>query len=151
MSEFHYKLIPTIPDYVPEVAAREAALARLKSFLPDARQVTAEVRERVEFVPAMGNFETVSCPACGTILDDKWWVRAMDTVYGPGGFTNLAVTLPCCGAASSLNDLRYYFPQGFARCVLSAFEPNVPDLEDWQIYELEEVLDCTLREIWVHI
>lgn len=151
MSEFHYILIPTIPDYVPGAAAREAAVARLKSFVPDAQQVTAEVTEYVEFVPAMGNFETVSCPACGTILDDGWWVRAMDAAYGESGFTDLAVTLPCCGAASSLNDLKYHFPQGFACFVLSAFEPNVSDLEDWQVRELEELLGCTLRKIWVHI
>jgi hypothetical protein len=151
MSGFHYRLIPTVPSYVPEAPAREAALERLKSFVSGARQVTAEVREHVEFVPAMGNFETVSCPVCGAVLDDAWWVQAMDAAYSESGFTDLRVTLPCCGATSSLNDLKYHFPQGFARFVLSAVEPPVSDLDDWQVRELEELVGCTLRKIWVHI
>jgi hypothetical protein len=151
MSTSYYKLIPTLPDYVPDAAVREWAQARFASFVPQAEQVTADVREHVEFVPAMGNFETVSCPVCGALLENDWWVRAMDSAYGEHGFADLAVTVPCCGAASSLNDLHYYFPQGFARFVLSAYEPNIFDLEDWQVRELEELLGCMLRKVWVHI
>jgi hypothetical protein len=121
------------------------------SFVPRAEQVIAEVREHVEFVPAMGNLETGSCPVCGTLLDNDWWVQAMDAAYSERGFTDLAVTLPCCGAASSLNELQYDFPQGCARFVLSAFEPNIFDLEDGQVRELEQLLGCKLRKVWVHI
>jgi hypothetical protein len=130
---------------------RVRARARFASFVPEAQRVTAEVREHVEFVPAMGNFETVSCPGCGILLDNDWWVQAMDAAYSERGFADLTVTLPCCGAASSLNDLHYYFPQGFARFVLSAFEPNIVDLQDWQVRELEELLGCKLRKVWVHM
>ena len=151
MSDSYYKLIPTIPDYVPDVRARRAALARLRVFVPDAQAVSAEVREHVEFVPAMGNYETVSCPSCGAVLDDNWWVQAMETAYGEQGFADLRVTVPCCGAATSLNDLTYHFPQGFARFVLSAFEPHIADLEAWQVRELEDILGCKLRKIWVHV
>ena len=151
MSTSYYQLIPTVPDYLPDAAVRERARERFASFVPEAEQVTAEVREHVEFVPAMGNFETVSCPACGTLLDDDWWVGAMDAAYGDRGFADLEVTLPCCGAASSLNDLQYYFPQGFARFVLSAVEPNIFDLEDGQVHELEGLVGCKLRKVWVHV
>jgi hypothetical protein len=151
MSASYYKLIPTDPDYVPDAAVRERARTRFASFVPGAEQVTAEVREHVEFVPAMGNFEAVSCPVCGTLLDNDWWVQAMDAAYSERRFADLAVTLPCCGEASSLNDLRYDFPQGFARFVLSAFDPNISDLDDWQVRDLEELLDCKLRKVWVHM
>lgn len=151
MSDSYYKLIPSDPDYVPDAATRERARARFATFVPKAEQVTAAVSEHVEFVPAMGNSETVSCPVCGALLDNDWWVRAMDAAYSEHGFVALAVTLPCCGAASSLNDLHYHFPQGFARFVLSAFEPNIFDLEDWQVRELEELLGCKLRKVWVHV
>jgi hypothetical protein len=136
---------------VPDATARGRARARFASFVGHAEGVSTEVRERVEFVPAMGNFETVSCPACGTVLDDDWWTRAMDATYGERGFADLRVTVPCCGAATSLNDLTYHFPQGFARFVLSAFEPQVSDLEEWQVRELEEIVGCKLRKIWVHV
>lgn len=151
MSESNYKLIPISPDYVPDASARERARERFTSFVPNARQVTAEVSEHVEFVPSMGNFETVSCSACGATLDNDWWLRAMDAAYAQSLFADLSVTLPCCGAVSSLNDLNYYFPQGFARFILSAFEPNIFDLEDWQVRELEDLIGCTLRKIWVHV
>lgn len=151
MPDYYYELIPTIPDYVPDAAARERAHERFASFVGNAAGVTMEVREHVEFVPCMGNFESVSCPVCGTMLDDGWWLRAMDAAYGERGFVDLRVTMPCCGAATSLNDLNYHFPQGFARFVLSAFEPGISDLEDWQVRELEDILGCKLRKIWVHV
>jgi hypothetical protein len=151
MSEYYYKLIPTIPDYVPDDGAREGARERFEAFVGNAAGVNVEVQEHVEFVDCMGNFESVSCPLCGTLLDDDWWGQAMDAAYGEHGFVDLRVTVPCCGAATSLNDLMYHFPQGFARFVLSAFEPHVSDLEDWQIHELEEIIGCKLRKIWVHV
>jgi hypothetical protein len=151
MSDYYYQLIPTIPAYVPDDGARESARERFASFVGNAAGVTMEVWEHVEFVDCMGNFESVSCPVCGTLLDDDWWIRAMDAAYGEQGFADLRVTVPCCGAATSLNDLNYHFPQGFARFVLSAFEPHVSDLEDWQVHELEEIVGCKLRKIWVHV
>jgi hypothetical protein len=135
MSDYYYQLIPTIPAYVPDDGARESARERFASFVGNAAGVTMEVWEHVEFVDCMGNFESVSCPVCGTLLDDDWWIRAMDAAYGEQGFADLRVTVPCCGAATSLNDLHYRFPQGFARFILSAFEPHVSDLEDWQLCE----------------
>jgi hypothetical protein len=151
MAEYYFKLIPTVPDYVPAAAGRERARERFASFVRDAQEVTAEVSEQVEFVCAMENFETVSCPACGTVLADGWWGQAMDAAYGASRFSDLRVTVPCCGAATSLNDLIYHWPQGFARFVLSAFEPQVDDVQEWQLRELEDLLGCHLRKIWVHV
>jgi hypothetical protein len=160
MSDYYYQLIPTIPDYVPDAVARERARARFASFVPNALEVTAEVSEQVEFVTCPEGFETISCPVCGTVLargttrEDTWvdwWSTAMDAAYTTSRFADLRVTVPCCGAATSLNDLRYHFPQGFARFVLSAFEPQVSDLEEWQIRDLEDLVDCKLRKIWVRV
>lgn len=151
MSESYYLLIPTISDYVPDVAARQRARDRFAAFVPDAQEVTAEVSEHVEFVSAMGNFEAASCPGCGATLDNDWWWRTLGAAYEESHFADLGITLPCCSAVASLNDLHYHFPQGFARFSLSAFEPNIFDLEDWQVRELEDLLGCTLRKIWVHV
>ena len=107
MSDYYYKLIPTIPDYVPDNVARESARERFEAFVGNAAGVTTEVREHVEFVDCMGNFESVSCPVCGTLLNDDWWEQAMDAAYSEQGFVDLRVTVPCCGATTSLNDLIY--------------------------------------------
>lgn len=136
---------------MPDEDASARAKERLAIFLPDARDVAVKVNEHVEFVPAMGNFESVLCPECGSLLDNNWWAQAMDATYGDDGFANLDVKLPCCGAIASLNDLDYRWPQGFARFVLTAFEPNAADLEDCQMAEIEEILRCKLRKVWAHM
>lgn len=152
MSEFWLRFIPTVPEYVPDETAREAALALLKAYMGGARGVTAEVYGHVEFVTAMGNFERVSCPVCGAMLSVDWWVGAMDAAYSrERGFAHLGVAVPCCGAATSLNDLIYDGPQGFARFVLSAFEPPVTHLSDDQMRELENIVGCPLRAICAHV
>ena len=149
MSENFYELIPVAPDYLPNAASRQRALARFTTFV-QAAEVTVTVSDEIQFHGAMGNFESVSCPACGRVLDLDWWSKAMDAAY-ESRFADLSVALPCCGTLASLNELRYYFPQGFARFVLSAREPGVIDLDDDQLRELESILACSLRKLWVHV
>jgi hypothetical protein len=151
MSGMQYKLIPIDPTYVPDAARREAALLRLNAFTPSAHQVLAEVMEQVMFVSAMGNFERVECPDCGAEVDQRWWTDAMDATYTANRFADLGVTLPCCRAQVSLNDLTYHWPQGFARFILTAVEPDFADLSDAQLGELKGLLGCDLRTIWVHL
>ncbi|MBV9851228.1 MAG: hypothetical protein JO250_16280 [Armatimonadetes bacterium] len=94
--------------------------------------------------------ERVLCPACHAgLLDDGRWTQMMDTACETL-FTHLVMPMPCCGAWLSLNDLNYDWPVGFARFVLEARNPDVPDLERDQVRALERILDCRLRVIWVH-
>jgi hypothetical protein len=69
----------------------------------------------------------------------------MDAACGERGFVNLEVTLLCCGAVPSLNYMQYHFPQGFARFVLSAFEPSIVGLEDWQVRDTAFSLVLVIR------
>jgi hypothetical protein len=151
MSDTFYKLIPLVPNLLPPAVVRGRALHRFASFLSDADEITAEVFDHVEFVPAVENFESVACPACGTVLDEQWWWQTLDAAYSERGFADLSVTLPCCGRSASLNDLTFRGPQGFARYVLSARNPTRFDLDDWQVHELEAILGCSLRKIWMRI
>ena len=48
---------------------------------------------------------------------------AMDQAYR-FSFVDLAVSVPCCNAQLSLNDLRYEWPAGFARFILEAQSPG---------------------------
>src|SRR5438067_3871808 len=110
MSSTHLRLIPTDPTFVPEAAAQQSARALLTSLLPKAWRVSATATEEVEFVDQGENFVNLSCPACGAGLDDqgpdRWWYDAMDRAY-QARFRDLMVTMPCCGARRSLNDLHY--------------------------------------------
>lgn len=64
-------------------------------------------------------------------------------------FNHLAVMTPCCGASSSLDDLKYELPAGFARFVLEAQDPKA-DLDDQQMQALAQIIGVGLRKIWAH-
>ena len=55
---------------------------------------------------------------------------------------------PCCGAATSLHDLDYDWPAGFARFVLQAREPALAGwLDDAAVARLEKALGTRVRQI----
>jgi len=149
MSDCFLKLIPTDPQYVPQTSDQERAQEAFRSFLPAAEEISFSVREQVSFVDPGANFESVACPACGSELT-KWWPEAMSAAYA-SGFSNLAAELPCCGCHSSLNDLVYVWPAGFARFILEASNPNVAEFPNAQKEALEQVVGCRLKLIWAHV
>jgi hypothetical protein len=104
MGDDFLRFIPTDPRYVPESDAADAARHRLESLLPDADQVTVTLTDHVEFVDQGTNFERVSCPRCGAELDPGWWGGEMSASHTTA-FAHLDVTVPCCNAKLSLNDL----------------------------------------------
>ena len=65
-------------------------------------------------------------------------------------FESLDVTMPCCGKSSSLNDLKYHFPCGFA-CAEFVVENPEGELGNENIIELEKILDTKLRVIHCHM
>jgi hypothetical protein len=148
MSDNYIRLIPTDPSYLPEPTAQQTAADLLRSFVPDADEVTAELTEDIHFIDPGANFESVSCPACRKNIGE-WWIDAMDRIWQIR-FADLTITLPCCGSATSLNDLHHEWPAGFARFVLEAKNPNVRDLAAEQLEALERALGCKLRRIWAH-
>jgi hypothetical protein len=146
MSVNTLKLIPTSPEYVPRDTVQQRACDLLESFFPDVKETSCETTEAVRFVDQGQNWERVLCPVCGSDLDPEWWSQAMDAAHQTG-FKNLLVKVPCCGAVSSLNDLRYELPAGFARFILEVRDPD-RDMDDEQLITLEQVLGCKLRKIW---
>jgi hypothetical protein len=68
-----------------------------------------------------------------------------------GGFQLKDYSMPCCGHVSSLNDLQYDWPQGFARFGIDAMNPNIGKLTDEQIRDFELLLETPLRVIYQHI
>jgi len=66
-------------------------------------------------------------------------------------FADLNTKTTCCQALVSLNDLNYIWPAGFGSFVLEAMNPNVADLQPTQETQLQAVLGCNLRKIWLHL
>ena len=104
------------------------------------------VHEEPVFVDQGENFDEVRCQSCGQELEMEWWQDAMDSA-GENGFAKLAVQVPCCKAKTSLNDLQYRYPAGFARFVLEASEPSLEEfLDRVALAQLEEALQTPLRQ-----
>jgi hypothetical protein len=149
MSESYLTLITDDPEYVPDAAKRETALSLFTSLFADADELGVRVTNEVEFIHPGGNFECVRCPGCAAECDIDWWLSAMDSAYEKR-FTDLAVTMPCCGIESSLNTLAYEGPAGFARFVLEARNPD-NDVSNEEKAALERAAGCSLRKVWVRI
>src|SRR5690349_11200053 len=115
MSETVLRFIPEDPEYVPGESARGSAHDQIVRYCARAEDVHLKVFAGVQFIDQGGNFERVRCPICGATLEDTWWQRAMDAAWEGESFGDFSVTLPCCGAHSTLHDLRYEWPADFDR------------------------------------
>lgn len=148
MSDNVLKLIPTSVQCAADSVALKKAVNVLASFFPEAAEVGFESTEQVRFIDPGENLEKIFCPICSNEIDVEWWQEAMSTAH-QRHFSDLSIELPCCGAASSLNDLIYHWPAGFARFVLTVRDPNA-GVDRRQLESLEAIVGCTLREIWAH-
>ena len=147
MSEDYLRIIPLEPGQVPAPRARDRALALLRTLLPRAAEVRAILQDQVFFVDQGENLEEIRCPRCRATLGPEWWMTEMDRA-GAARFSDLAVVAPCCGAATSLHDLDYDWPAGFARFVLQVREPALAGwLDDAAVARLEKALGARVRQI----
>ena len=149
MSDSWLKFVPTDPTARPSSASADQAVQLLESFAPEADSVSARFTEKIEFVDPGGNWSGVACAKCGADVE-LWWRDAMDRAHSKS-FDDLRVITPCCGEATSLNELRYVAPAGFARFVIESLNPNINDLTEQQQTELANCLRLPLRKIWVRL
>ena len=147
MSDDYLRIIPLDPTHVPSPRAQEQAIAVVKKLLRRAEEVRAIVQDEVSFVDQGQNLEEIRCPRCRATLGPEWWMTEMDRAQATR-FADLSVVVPCCGARSSLNDLDYDWPAGFARFVLQVREPGLAGwLDDAAVARLEKALGARVRQI----
>jgi hypothetical protein len=144
MSSTVVRYIPEDPEYVADAAATEAARALLQKAL--GAPAVATITEGASFVDPGSNLDAIRCPACSDELDMDWWQGAMAKA-GEKAFARLDVTVPCCGAETSLHDLDYEMPAGFARMVLEVHDPRGDPDEAVDLDALERALGCIVRRI----
>lgn len=148
MSWNYLTVIPKDPFLVPPEANREAAFKLLCSLLPGAEEAELKVSETPEFVDCGGNFEGVFCPFCGADLADSW-SDYMER-WWKGDHRVLDMETPCCGRATTLNDLNYPWPQGFA-CVRFKFMNPAGLLGAEECAQIEAALGTPIQVIWAHL
>jgi hypothetical protein len=148
MSDIVVKLIPPDPQRVPGDPERALALALLRQRLPQADAIGETVTADVRFVDAGENFHEIFCPACGRHVELDEWQEAMSKGQSTM-FEELVTELSCCKARVSLNDLRYDWPQGFARWRVELRNPGMSREEfDVVAAELERLLGFKPRVVW---
>ena len=79
----------------------------------------------VQFIDCGQGLEHIFCPWCGRELDIKFWKEAMDKAYNNGSFGYLGIRMPCCNLPSSLEELIYVKPCGFAAFVIEVHDPEI--------------------------
>jgi hypothetical protein len=121
----------------------------LSALVPGADSVEVELYDEVTFIDQGANFERLSCAACQADLAMKWWSDQMGRA-GDAGFTNLVVTTPCCGTKTSLNDLIYDWPAGFAQAELSVLNPRRGWLDDAELAHVAIELGHPLKQVMAH-
>lgn len=153
MSEYILNIISCDPAWVPSTDLVDRALLAYQRCVPAADEVEAEFLDGIQFVDQGSNFESVSCPQCGELLDEGWWSEQMGAAWSPelSQFTDLQVVTPCCQASSSLNDLDYQWPAGFASFRLRARNPvRGGFLPDAELGEIAAALGTALRQVYAH-
>jgi len=149
MSDNYLIIIPTDPNWQADDAAAQRVGQLVDELVPEAEDIEAFSLDEVEFFDCGENFESAKCPHCGADVTE-WWPEAMDRA-GELSFGDLGVTMPCCGRPSSLNDLVYDMPQGFAQFAVSVTEPGVEELDGAALRRLGETLGHPVRAIWQRV
>ncbi len=149
VSDDYLTVIPTDPWWQPAEEAAERAAAVVAALLPDRdgggeQEVTWH--DTVEVVTCGQNLERIRCPGCGADLSMRWWGREV-TLRQEEGFTTLGAAPPCCGAETSLNDLVYDWPCGFARFEIDVLCPERGPLSARELARVAEALGHPVRQI----
>jgi hypothetical protein len=147
MSSTHLKFISTNPDFIPSQSQKNQAKAFINSIFNNTEIEFNETKD-IEFVDQGSNFESISCNICGRIIDNDYWQHTMDKAYETH-FKVLTFITPCCHKKTSLNDLQYHWPAGFAKFQISILDP-VGDIKTTEVSELEKILGTKVRKIWAH-
>jgi hypothetical protein len=150
MSDSWINIIPTDPQFVPGLQAQRQAVEFMRRIVGRADEVRCELSENVRFIDCGENLERILCPRCGREVSCEWWRDQMEYQF-EHGYTLEPVPLPCCGAAVSLAELTYEWPQGYAKCSVEAMNPEVADLTSEQVREFETILGCRVTKVLQHI
>ena len=152
MSDNWLRLIPADPTFVPAPPAAQRGRDLLAHFAPALE--TGEPAHEVDagetvFIDAGANFESVTCPWCAAVIDLHWWQDRMDAAASTG-FHDLHTRTQCCDVTTSLNELRYDWPQGFARWWLEVMNPTADALSDSQLEAIGDAVGHPVRAIYAH-
>jgi hypothetical protein len=150
MSDEIIYVIPNNENYKPESDELEI----IERFVNDHKSMfSCELRisETVQFYDCGENFEKIQCPFCRAELSIEWWQEEMSRA-SESNFEDLDIVTPCCRRNSSLNKLRYSFPQGFAKFAIEIMnnDKEGSDIQSEFVATLSNVTGVDWNTIFAH-
>jgi hypothetical protein len=142
-------VIPVDPLAKPPQERIDAAFSLLQELRPDG-EPELHVGDVPEFFYAGENAGSIFCPFCETVLEYDWWSNALNRWYESKDRRVLSIETPCCHRPTSLNDLDYDGPEGFACVGMELMNPGY-DLEPDERRQVEAALGLPVRIIWRYI
>lgn len=155
MSSTVYSVIPTDPHWQPERTAGDRAAALLAGLAPESNggfdtEIDVHWYDTANPVDCGSNLMRIRCPHCDTAIDQEWY-RDLLEAHCTTGFATLAVTVPCCGAGTSLDVLEYDWPCGFARFEIAVWDPDREPFDERELAVVGEALGHPVRQILARI
>ncbi|WP_433063626.1 hypothetical protein [Dactylosporangium sp. CS-033363] len=161
MSELYIRVIPMDPQWQPteEAAARAADyVAALFAGPGDhVESVKPVFYERTTLIDSGEYLEDVVCPRCAASIGVDWFwdlliARNGGRRIGEPTIDELGVSVPCCGAALTLPELRFDGPVGFARFEVSAMNwtRHAWDLSDEELAAVGNILGHQVTQVPAH-
>lgn len=144
MSSSILKIISTIPSYTAEKNFQHDAITFLAG-LYNLNQIELITTDSIEFIDQGQNFESISCLVCKQDIEIEAWQGMMDLAF-QHQFTDLTIITACCNKETSLNDLNYQWPAGFAKFVITISESE-NDIPQNELKELENIFGTPLKMI----
>ncbi|GAA2501037.1 hypothetical protein [Winogradskya humida] len=157
MSELLIRVIPTDPEWQPTAEAAAAAAEYVAGLFAGPGDHVESVEpvfyDRIAVIDGGEYMEEVFCPRCGASIGVDWfWDLLQDRTGDDPTLDDLAVTVPCCGAALTLPDLRFEAPIGFARFEVSVRNwARAPwELSDNELTTTAAVLGHPVLQVHAH-
>lgn len=151
MSDSYISIIPEKADFVPETLKQLSAVAYFREITPPGTKIESSVTDAIKLVDCGSNLEKVNCPSCKSDIKIETWLKWMDSDFGDQGFDLKTHKMDCCGKQHTLNELKYTYPMGFARFVLTAYDPQVDYLTSDELVEFARILDCPIRVVYKYL
>jgi hypothetical protein len=158
MSDSYIRVIPTDPEWQPTVEAAAGAAEYVAGLFagPGDHVETVEpiFYDRITLIDGGQYMADVLCPRCGAAIGLDWFwdllrVRNGGRRVGEPTVGDLGVTVPCCGTALTLPELRFEDPVGFARFEVSAMNwtRSASELSDEELTTAGDILGHPVTQV----
>lgn len=102
------------------------------------------------------NWEGVRCPRCGQDIEE-WFGDRVSAASDDSELRDLAAVTPCCGVDTTLNELDFRWPVGFASFAIRVEtpsrawqNPDSPWFTDAEIEIVATALGSPVRQVLAH-